>query len=139
MMARNVRRETVCMADRRVGPAPIALVLGAMLVLGAAPVQAQTDVCRGDPPTAGQQIECTEGVTSPDAINIDFQSGVNIETSAADADGILGDHRGTGDITIKVKGVSGADTTTTITTSGESADGIFGRQYWERERRHYRE
>ena len=39
----------------------------------------------------------------------------------------LGDHKGTGDITIDVTGVSGADTTTTITTSGEFADGIYGR------------
>ena len=125
MMARNVRRETVCMADRRVGPAPIALVLGAMLVLGASPASAQTAVCSNTPVTGGQ-IECKKDANSIDDINIDFQSGVNIETSAAGAAGILGDHRGTGDITIKVKGVSGADTTTTITTSGESADGIFG-------------
>ena len=97
-----------------------------MLVFGAAPVQAQTDVCRGDPPTAGQQIECTEGVTSIDAIDINLQSGVNIETTAADADGILGDHGGTGAITIDVTGVSGADT---ITTRGESADGIYGGSY----------
>ena len=105
-------------------PAPIALVLAAMLVFGAsnAAAQTQTAVC-SNTPGAVEWIECTEDATSTDAIDINLKSGVNIETTAAGADGILGYHRGTGDITIDVTGVSGAGT---ITTSGNSADGISG-------------
>ena len=102
----------------------VALALTVALGLGTG--EAQTSpVCHNNPGT-GERIECKEPATSTDDIDINLQSGVNIETSAADADGILGDHRGTGDITINVTGVSGADT---ITTGGDSADGIYGNSW----------
>ena len=102
----------------------VALALAVALGLGTG--EAQTSpVCHNNPGT-GERIECKEPADSTADIDINLQSGVNIETSAEGADGILGEHRGAGDIRINVRGVPDA---ATITTSGHSADGIYGNSW----------
>ena len=111
-----------------------------MLVFGAAPVQAQTDVCRGDTPTAGQQIECTEDSTSMATITINVENPepapgeerinteFRIETVGEpnmDAHGIYGLHEGSG--VIKIDVLNGdIKTDLSVVGGGLSANGVYG-------------
>ncbi len=58
------------------------------------------------------------------SVTVKFEEGVDIETSGASGDGILSERQGAADNTIKVVGIPGAKT---ITTSGQDASGIRGR------------
>ena len=96
---------------------PIVVLL--LVTSGADKVQAEA-VC-SDTLTAGQWIACTEAATFMDNIDIDLQSGVNITTTGESEHGILGSHKGVGDITINV---NGAQDNKTITTEGVRAHGV---------------
>ena len=103
-------------ADRRVGPAPIALVLVAALVLGAGNAQAQ-EVC-SDTPGEGERVYCHESGTADITINA---SGVDIDTMGFAEHGISALHEGTGKIDIDVSGES------TIETTGDRSSGVHAR------------
>ena len=122
-MARFMKRETVCRADRRVGPAPIPLVLAALLAVGVHTASAQQTACRNTPAT-DERIECTEDATSTSDIDIDA-SGVDIDTSGSLEPGIYGFHQGTGNIDIDVSAdVSGEQPVrSTIDTN---STGVYG-------------
>ena len=104
-------------------PAPIALVLAAMLTFGASPAAAQTtNVCPdpGENPEAGERIVCLEDSTSTDDITINADS-VDIATTSDNEYAIYGKHEGDGNININVGGTSMID------TSDSMSHGIYGR------------
>ena len=101
-------------------PAPIALVLVAMLTFGASPASALTPVCSNAPGT-GERIECTEDATSTSDIDIDAVD-VDIDTSVDNEPGVHAKHEGAGKIDVEV----GSDTAGTIDTAGLNAHGIHG-------------
>ena len=100
------------MADRRVGPAPIALVLAAMLTFGASHVAAQSTAVCSNTPTSLQWIKCTENAASTNDIDIDT-SNLTISTTGENDAGIQATHGGSGNIDIN----SMSDTITTTGTS----------------------
>ena len=72
---------------------PMALV--AVLTLGASHARAQQPAVCHSTPGDGERIECTEGSTSTDAIDI-VARGVDIDTTAASEPGIKASHAGDG-------------------------------------------
>ena len=102
------------------------LVVAAMaaFLLGASTVSAQQTAVCSDTPGPGERVECTEGTTSTNDIDINLQDGVDINTSGESDHGIHGFHEGTGEITIRIQGVTDNNT---ITTSGKLSTGVFGR------------
>ncbi len=96
-----------------------ALVLALGLLLCAGEAAAQTAVC-SDTPGAGQRIACevASGVTRD--ITIEAAKNPTISTSAANAHGVYGRHRGTGGIDIDLTGAG-------IATAGRLAYGVYGR------------
>ena len=101
----------------------IALFLAAALGLGVGEAQAQTAVC-SNTLAAEDRVECTESTTSTNDIDINLQDGLDINTSGESDHGIHGFHEGTGEITIRIQGVTDNNT---ITTSGKLSNGVFGR------------
>ena len=104
-----------------------ALVLLLVLAFGVRTASAQTAVCPDPPGTApgtGQRIECIEDAMSTSDIDIDLEAGVNITTSGESDHAFHGFHEGTGDIIIRIQGVTDNNT---ITTSGNLSNGVFGR------------
>ncbi len=98
----------------RARAAALALALGLLLCAGEA--AAQTAVC-SDTPGAGQRIACevASGVTQD--VTIDAMN-PSISTSAANAYGVYGRHRGTGGIDIDLTGAG-------IATAGDRASGVL--------------
>ena len=118
-------------------------------------VQAQTAVC-SNTPAPGERIECMEDSTSTSDIDINLQSGVDITTSDNAHRAIRAYHTGVGDVTVNVKGITGANTINTsgtagmgidaasdgkgsvditlsnvnITTTGQSGEGVVGSQFF---------
>ena len=86
--------------------------------------QAQTPAVCSAPPGPGERVECTESTTSTNDIDINLQDGLDINTSGESDHGIHGFHEGTGEITIRIQGVTDNNT---ITTSGKLSNGVFGR------------
>ncbi len=103
-------------ADRRVGPVPIALVLVAALVLGVGNAQ-PLEVC-SDTPGEGEWVYCDEFDAADITINA---SGVDIDTMGFADHGISALHEGTGKIDIDVSGDS------TIDTTGDRSSGVHAR------------
>ncbi len=94
----------------------LALALGLLLCAGEA--AAQTAVC-SDTPGAGQRIACEGASGSAQDVTIDAMN-PSISTSAANAYGVYGRHRGTGGIDIDLTGAG-------IATAGRLAYGVYGR------------
>ncbi len=89
---------------------------------------AQAAAVCSNTPGDGDWIACEKASTSNDDIEIDVD-GVAISTTAASTPGIKAEHAGgtstdSGDITIDVTGTS---TNNTISTTGNTAEGIFGK------------
>ncbi len=95
----------------------LALALGLLLCAGEA--AAQTAVC-SDTPGAGQRIACEGASGSAQDVTIEAAKNPTISTSAANAYGVYGRHRGTGGIDIDLTGAG-------IATAGRLAYGVYGR------------
>ena len=102
------------------------LVVAAMaaFLLGTSTVSAQQTAVCSDTPGPGERVECTEGSTSTNDIDINLQDGLDINTSGESDHGIHAFHEGIGEITIRIQGVTDNNT---ITTSGKLSSGVFGR------------
>ena len=100
------------------------LAVAAMVAFGASTASAQQTAVCSDTPGSGERVECTESTTSTNDIDINLQDGLDINTSGESDHGIHGFHEGTGDITIRIQGVTDNNT---ITTSGKLSNGVFGR------------
>ena len=100
------------------------LAVAAMVAFGASTVSAQQTAVCSDTPGPGERVECTEGTTSTNDIDINLQDGLDINTSGESDHGIHALHEGIGEITIRIQGVTDNNT---ITTSGKLSSGVFGR------------
>ena len=98
------------------------------LALGVSAVSAQQAAVCSNTPAAGQRIKCTEGTDSTDDIDI-LATAVDVDTTAIQAHGIEGVHKGDGDINIETSVTVGPApdstiTPTTVDTTGAFANGI---------------
>ena len=99
----------------------------AAIAFSAMTASAQQNAVCSNNPGPEERIECAEDAASTDDIDIDAD-GVEIDTTENLAHGIVGTHRGTGRLAIRVRN---ATITTTGTGDGndlaEGARGIYGR------------
>ena len=98
--------------------------MGAIVLLFAGTVSAQTTAVCSNTPGDNQRVSCVEGSDSTADIDISLEDGVSISTDGDVHHGVSATHDGVGDVTISIKGKTGRKT---ISTSGPRSYGVQGR------------